>query len=93
MYKNQALCQRRRPQPDACMTVPLFAVPEQRRPLWPEPCGDAWPRPPRPRPCRHRTPPVPVRLENPCDPCEQVTVYLSVDECGNLLICVRRDWD
>lgn len=32
-----------------------------------------------------------VRLENPCCPGECAEVTLSVDSCGNLVICVHRD--
>ena len=32
-----------------------------------------------------------VRLENPCCPGECAEVNLSVDNCGNLVICVHRD--
>lgn len=32
-----------------------------------------------------------VRLENPCCPGECAEVQLSVDSCGNLVICVHRD--
>ena len=74
------------------MTMPLFEArggPPQRscccEELWPKP-GWERPRPQWPRP----QPPKEVVLTNPCDPCEQVTVALSVDACGNLLVCVRR---
>lgn len=32
-----------------------------------------------------------VRLENPCRPGECAEVTLSVDECGNLVVCVHRN--
>ena len=32
-----------------------------------------------------------VRLENPCCPGECADVALSVDSCGNLVICIHRD--
>lgn len=32
-----------------------------------------------------------VRLENPCCPGECADVTLSVDSCGNLVICVHRE--
>ena len=32
-----------------------------------------------------------VRLENPCCPGECADITLSVDSCGNLVICIRRD--
>lgn len=32
-----------------------------------------------------------VRLENPCCPGECALVSLSVDSCGNLVLCVRRE--
>jgi len=32
-----------------------------------------------------------VRLENPCRPGECAEVTLSVDSCGNLVVCVHRD--
>lgn len=32
-----------------------------------------------------------VRLENPCRPGECAEVTLSIDSCGNLVICVHRD--
>jgi len=31
-----------------------------------------------------------VRLTNPQNPCESVTVLLEIDSCGNLVVCVRR---
>ena len=32
-----------------------------------------------------------VTIENPCRPGERAEVLLGVDECGNLVVCVRRD--
>jgi len=32
-----------------------------------------------------------VRLENPCCPGECAEVTLSVDNCGNLVVCVHKD--
>ena len=32
-----------------------------------------------------------VRLENPCCPGEFAEVNLSVDPCGNLVICIHKD--
>jgi len=32
-----------------------------------------------------------VRLENPCQPGEYAEVLLSVDHCGNLVVCLRRE--
>ena len=85
----------------ACMSVPLFEP--RRRPPKPDLCCDLLPKhrhdgPPAccaPKPCRpdcgfRPEPPVSVQLKNPWNPCEQVTVALSVDECGNLLVCIRR---
>ena len=40
-----------------------------------------------PDPCACRR----VTIENPCRPGEFAEVLLSVDECGNLVVCVRRD--
>ena len=37
--------------------------------------------------CRWRQ----VTIENPCRPGERAEVLLGVDECGNLVVCVRRD--
>ena len=77
---------------ETCMSMPLFS-PHGHRPPRPDPCEDLWPRPgwKRPKPCPERGQiPKEVVLCNPCDPCEQVTVALSVDACGNLLVCVRR---
>ena len=45
--------------------------------------GPGWGRPPR---WVKR-----VTLENPCRPGETAEVLLGVDECGSLLVCVRRD--
>lgn len=45
-------------------------------------------------PCRCRMDPCgckTVRMENPCCPGDGADVMLSVDECGNLMVCVRRD--
>ena len=33
-----------------------------------------------------------VRLENPSSPGEYAEVSLSVDSCGNLVVCVHRDY-
>ena len=45
--------------------------------------------------CRSSRPPMQdcqrVILENPCRPGECAEVLLSVDACGNLVVCVRRD--
>ena len=51
--------------------------------------------------CACSRPPMPgckrVIVENPCRPGECAEVLLGVDECGNLVICVKRDirfcWD
>ena len=32
-----------------------------------------------------------VTIENPCRPCEVAEVLLGVDDCGNLVVCVKRD--
>ena len=40
-----------------------------------------------PDPCQLRR----VTIENPCRPGETAEVLLGVDECGNLVVCVRRD--
>ena len=32
-----------------------------------------------------------VTLENPCRPGERAEVLLGLDECGNLVVCVRRE--
>ena len=45
------------------------------------------PRGPSPGACSQRR----VTIENPCRPGEFAEVLLSVDECGNLVVCVRRD--
>ena len=34
-----------------------------------------------------------VTIENPCRPGECAEVMLGVDDCGNLVMCVRRDPD
>ena len=47
----------------------------------------------RPEPCMSRgcgCPARTVRLENPACPDEWAEVTLSVDECGNMVICVHR---
>ena len=33
-----------------------------------------------------------VTIENPCRPGEVAEVLLGVDDCGNLVVCVKRDW-
>ncbi len=43
-------------------------------------------RPPNACPCAQT-----VRLENPCCPGECAEVALSVDGCGNLVMCVHRE--
>ena len=90
MYDHMPTLPRRCGRNETCMSMPLFrprGCPPPRR----EPCCDLWPRPGyAPKPCCPPQPPKEVVLTNPCDPCEQVTVALSVDECGNLLVCVRR---
>lgn len=43
-------------------------------------------RPPNPCGCTQS-----VRLENPCCPGECAEVALSVDNCGNLVMCVHRE--
>ena len=72
--------------PDPCFSC--GKLPGSKPCMRPEPCDcrSHW----RPDPCCTR-PPVPVKLVNPCDPCECATVLLSVDACGNLQICIRRD--
>ena len=32
-----------------------------------------------------------VTIENPCRPGERAEVLLGVDDCGNLVVCVRRE--
>ena len=32
----------------------------------------------------------PVCVVNPFNPCERATVLLSIDECGNLIVCLKR---
>jgi len=32
----------------------------------------------------------PVCVVNPFNPCERATVLLFIDECGNLIVCVKR---
>ena len=32
-----------------------------------------------------------VTIENPCRPGEVAEVLLGVDDCGNLVVCVKRD--
>ncbi len=75
---------------DSMVRMPLFThKPCDCRP--PEPC-----RPPRSaRPCPPCGAPgvpaaPPVCVVNPFNPCERATVQLSVDECGNLIVCLRR---
>ena len=91
MYDYMPLPPRSGSRNEACMSMPLFR-PNGCPP--PRPCrSELWPRPgwTRPKPCcPPPQPPKEVVLANPCDPCEQATVLLSVDECGNLLVCVRR---
>ena len=72
---------------EPCMSIPLFHARERYAF---EACKSPWTcRRPRPEPqCQA---PVPVRLTNPCDPDEEATVYLSVDACGNLRICIHRE--
>ncbi len=53
----------------------------------PEPSGCGQPPPPMPAACSVQN----VRIANPCDPLDAATVFLGVDERGNLIICVRRD--
>lgn len=56
---------------------------------WRMPLFDCEPmRPPIDCGCGSQT----VRLENPCCPGECAEVTLSVDHCGNLVICVHRDY-
>ena len=73
--------------------MPLFSRKSCRRP------GRTACEPPCPPPCPPSCAPScptgipaapPVCVVNPFNPCERATVQLSVDECGNLLVCVRR---
>lgn len=82
--------------PGACAP----AEPVVRMPLFTQkPCGSRPSDPCRPhrppRSCPPCPPPgvpaaPPVCVVNPFNPCERATVQLSVDECGNLIVCVRR---
>lgn len=49
-----------------------------------EACGGCC-HPPAMRECER------VWIENPCRPGERAEVTLGVDDCGSLVICVRRD--
>lgn len=96
MYLRPPFCPGERA-PDAPMVrMPLFADrPCGRRPPKgckpPRPCGCP-PPPPLCPPCApHGIPAAPpVCVVNPFDPCERATVLLSIDECGNLIVCVKR---
>ena len=80
MYNRPPFCPGERA-PDAPMVrMPLF-------PHRPCGCGPACPPPCPP----HGVPAAPpVCVVNPFNPCERATVQLSIDECGNLIICVKR---
>jgi hypothetical protein len=43
--------------------------------------------------CGCQLPPAapPITIANPWNCNETATVILSIDECGNLVVCVRRD--
>ena len=82
MYLRPPFCPGERA-PDAPMVrMPLFAD---------RPCGCPPPPPPCPPCAQHGIPAAPpVCVVNPFDPCERATVLLSIDECGNLIVCVKR---
>ena len=98
MYLRPPFCPGERA-PDAPMVrMPLFPQKKCgcRPPRACEPprscgCAPACP-PPCPPPCPpHGIPAAPpVCVVNPFDPCERATVLLSIDECGNLIVCVKR---
>lgn len=83
--------------PDEPMVrMPLFSQKPCgcRPPRPPKPCEP--PRPPQPCGCApacapHGVPAAPpVCVVNPFNPCERATVQLSIDECGNLIVCLKR---